>query len=97
MKKDIHPKYHNDSIITCACGAQFKAGSTSKDLKTDLCSQCHPFFTGKQKLIDSAGQVDKFMKKVKKAQDYKEKKVKEVKKEDVVKVAKKTAKKSKAA
>lgn len=91
MKKDIHPKYY-DTIITCSCGASFKTGSTMKDLKTEICSSCHPFFTGQQKLIDSAGQVDKFMKKVKKAQEFKAKTVKEVKKEETEEVVKKTAK-----
>lgn len=60
MKKDIHPKYFKDVKIVCACGNTIVAGSTCEDLKTELCSACHPFFTGKQKLIDTAGRVDKF-------------------------------------
>ncbi len=64
MKKGIHPVYHRQITIKCACGAQFVAGSTVEELKTEVCSQCHPFYTGKQKLIDSAGNVDKFKKRL---------------------------------
>lgn len=60
MKKDIHPKYHENINIKCACGATFKAGSTMPELNVEICSNCHPFYTGKQKLIDTAGMVDKF-------------------------------------
>lgn len=60
MKKDIHPTYHKDATITCSCGHTHKIGGTTKEMKTDLCSQCHPFYTGKQKLVDTAGRVDKF-------------------------------------
>ncbi len=63
MKADIHPKYH-EVTVTCACGASFKTGTT-KDcevLKVDICSNCHPFFTGKQKLVDTGGRIDKFKK-----------------------------------
>lgn len=78
MKKEIHPKYQ-DITFTCACGAKFVAGSTlQKEFKTEICSQCHPFFTGKQKLIDSSGRVDKFLAKMKKAQKIAETKVKKV-------------------
>ncbi len=65
MKKDIHPAYYEDTIIKCACGNELKAGSTKKDIHVEICSQCHPFFTGKQKLVDSAGRVDRFLKKYK--------------------------------
>lgn len=68
MKKNIHPVYHQEIKISCACDAVFVAGSTAKELKVDICSQCHPFYTGKQKLIDSAGRVDKFLAKRKKAE-----------------------------
>ncbi|MFA6917428.1 MAG: 50S ribosomal protein L31 [Candidatus Gracilibacteria bacterium] len=87
MKKEIHPKYQ-DITFTCACGAKFAAGSTIKeDYKTEICSNCHPFFTGKQKLIDTSGRVDKFMAKMKKANDIKEtKKAKKTKKSRTVKV-----------
>ena len=59
MKKDIHPKYFH-TVIKCACGAKHETRSTEKEIQTDICSECHPFYTGKQKLIDSAGRVDKF-------------------------------------
>lgn len=68
MKKNIHPIYHREIKISCACGALFISGSTATELKVDICSQCHPFYTGKQKLIDSAGRVDKFLAKRKKAE-----------------------------
>ncbi len=62
MKKEGHPEYHN-TTATCACGASFEVGSTKKDIKVEICSQCHPFYTGKQKLVDSAGRIDRFKKK----------------------------------
>ncbi|MFH1145525.1 MAG: 50S ribosomal protein L31 [bacterium] len=62
MKKDIHPAYQQ-ATATCACGNSFVTGSTSQSLTVEICSNCHPFFTGKQKLLDSAGRVDKFTKK----------------------------------
>lgn len=62
MKKDIHPRY-NLATVHCACGNEFKTRSTVGDLRIDICSNCHPFFTGRQKLIDTAGRVDKFMRK----------------------------------
>ncbi|MBA4347679.1 MAG: 50S ribosomal protein L31 [Clostridiales bacterium] len=61
MKKDIHPKY-GESLVRCACGETFKAGSTKEELTVEICSKCHPFFTGKQKLVDSGGRVDRFKK-----------------------------------
>ena len=57
MKKDIHPKY-GESVVRCACGETFKTGSTKEELSVEICSKCHPFFTGKQKLVDSGGRVD---------------------------------------
>jgi large subunit ribosomal protein L31 len=62
MKKDIHPAYHDAKII-CACGATYQVGSTVETMHVEICSHCHPFFTGKQKLIDTAGSVEKFQKK----------------------------------
>ena len=62
MKKDIHPNY-TKTTATCACGAIFDISSTREDIKVEICSQCHPFFTGKQKLVDSAGRIDRFKKK----------------------------------
>jgi large subunit ribosomal protein L31 len=62
MKKGIHPKYEMTKI-TCACGNVIETRSTSKDLEVEICSSCHPFFTGKQKLVDTAGRVERFKKK----------------------------------
>jgi large subunit ribosomal protein L31 len=62
MKEKIHPKFHI-TTVTCACGNSFETGSTAKDLKVELCSKCHPFFTGIQKFVDTAGRVEKFRKK----------------------------------
>ncbi|MDA3840502.1 MAG: 50S ribosomal protein L31 [Patescibacteria group bacterium] len=64
MKKDIHPSYNTEAKIICACGNILETGSTVDEIKTELCSKCHPFYTGKQKLVDSAGRVDKFKAKV---------------------------------
>lgn len=73
MKKDIHPKYYENIEITCSCGAKYIAGSTKENLKTELCSACHPFFTGQSRLIDTAGRVDKFMAKRKATEEIKKK------------------------
>jgi len=62
MKKEIHPEYHM-ALVHCACGHEFETGSTLKEIKVEICSQCHPFFTGKHKLIDTAGRVERFKKK----------------------------------
>lgn len=62
MQKDIHPKYEK-ATVTCACGNTFETRSTKKEIRVEICSNCHGFFTGKQKLIDSAGRVEKFHKK----------------------------------
>ena len=59
MKPEIHPKYQQVDVH-CACGASWKTGSTKNELRVDICSKCHPFFTGKQKLVDSAGRIDRF-------------------------------------
>jgi large subunit ribosomal protein L31 len=68
MKNDIHPEYF-ESAIKCACGNTLEAGSTKKDIKVEICSKCHPFFTGKQKLIDTGGRIDRFRKKYAKFQN----------------------------
>ena len=64
MKKDIHPKYNASTKISCACGNEFTTGSTVADIKVELCHQCHPFYTGKQKLVDAARRVEKFQEKL---------------------------------
>ncbi len=61
MKEAIHPKYEK-CIVKCACGETFETRSTKSELKVEICSKCHPFFTGKQKLVDTGGRVDKFKK-----------------------------------
>jgi large subunit ribosomal protein L31 len=61
MKENIHPKYHR-ATVRCVCGETFETGSTSPELKVEICSKCHPFYTGKQKLVDSGGRVDRFKK-----------------------------------
>jgi len=65
MKEKIHPEY-KEAIITCACGEVIHTRSTKQNLRVEICSKCHPFFTGKQKFVDSAGRVEKFLKKYKK-------------------------------
>lgn len=62
MKKDIHPNYKT-TTVSCACGNVIEIGSTKENIKIEICSKCHPFFTGKQKLVDTAGRVDRFRKK----------------------------------
>ena len=62
MKKDIHPKYDMKAKASCACGAVFVVGSTMEDIKMEICSQCHPFYTGNEKIMDTAGRVDRFNK-----------------------------------
>lgn len=60
MKKDIHPQYYPKAKVHCACGATFAVGSTKPEIQIEICSRCHPFYTGKEKLIDTAGRVEKF-------------------------------------
>lgn len=60
MKKNIHPQYHKNTTVTCACGNKFTTGSTQESLRVELCSACHPFYTGKQKLVDTENLVKKF-------------------------------------
>lgn len=79
MKAGIHPAYNELNVI-CACGHTFKTRSTHKgDIRVEICSSCHPFFTGKQKLIDTEGRVDRFTKKYQKARELNEKKESEKK------------------
>lgn len=59
-KKEIHPQYFEKTKVTCACGNTFVVGSTMKEINVDICAKCHPFFTGEEKLIDTAGRVEKF-------------------------------------
>ena len=61
MKQGIHPEYH-ECTVKCACGETFATGAVNKEMKVEICSKCHPFFTGKQKLVDTGGRVDRFNK-----------------------------------
>ena len=67
MKEGIHPKYEK-TVIRCACGNEIETRSTKENLRVDICSKCHPFFTGKQKLVDTGGRVDRFNKRFEKSQ-----------------------------
>ncbi len=60
MKEKIHPQFYTDAKVVCACGNSFTTGSTKKVLKVEMCSKCHPFFTGEQKMLDTAGRVERF-------------------------------------
>jgi large subunit ribosomal protein L31 len=60
MKKDIHPQYYPNAEVKCACGNTFKVGSTKPEIRVEICDKCHPFYTGEEKLIDTAGRVEKF-------------------------------------
>jgi large subunit ribosomal protein L31 len=64
MKKDTHPEYYQKAKATCACGATFTMGSTKESIKVEVCSACHPFYTGKKKILDTMGRVEKFNKKL---------------------------------
>lgn len=74
MKKDIHPKYYSNAKVQCACGAKFEVGSTKDFIETEVCHNCHPFYTGKEKVIDTAGRVEKFRQKMAKKQVIPQKK-----------------------
>ena len=62
MKEKIHPKYYTDAQVVCSCGNTWTTGSTKKQLRVELCSKCHPFFTGERKMMDTAGRVERFRK-----------------------------------
>ncbi|HDL74915.1 MAG TPA: 50S ribosomal protein L31 [bacterium] len=81
MKKDIHPKYYPEARAVCACGNTFSIGSTKELIEIEVCSKCHPFYTGKDKIMDTLGQVQKFKKRMEKKQKGKKKeKIKKKKK-----------------
>lgn len=87
MKKGIHPQYNEDMKITCSCGAVLETGSTQEKLDVEICSQCHPFYTGKKKVLDTTGRVDRFKKLAERAASAK----KTTKKVRVKKTEKETA------
>jgi len=66
MRKGIHPKYYPEAKVICACGNSFTVGASKETIRTDICSACHPFFTGEQRLVDTAGQVERFMRRLEK-------------------------------
>lgn len=70
MKADIHPTYYPEAKVVCACGNTWTTGSTVEMIRVDVCSQCHPFFTGEQRIVDTEGQVDRFYRKLQARQDY---------------------------
>jgi len=69
MKKGIHPKYYPEAKVACSCGNTFAVGSTKETIRTDVCSACHPFFTGEQRLVDTAGQVERFIRRLEKSEE----------------------------
>ncbi len=69
MKPKIHPKYYSTARIICACGNAWTTGATVAEIKVDVCSACHPFYTGEQRMVDTAGQVDRFMKRLERTAD----------------------------
>jgi large subunit ribosomal protein L31 len=70
MRQDLHPKFYPEAKVICACGNTWTTGSTVPEIHTDVCSNCHPFFTGEQRIVDTEGQVDRFYKKLQARQDY---------------------------
>ncbi len=72
MKEGIHPTYNKDAVVKCACGATYTIGSTESNFSVEICAACHPFYTGKQKLLDAAGRVDKFRARIAAAQKSKD-------------------------
>jgi large subunit ribosomal protein L31 len=69
MRKGIHPEYYPDAKVICSCGNTFTVGSTEKVIRTDVCSACHPFFTGEQRLVDTGGQVERFIRRLEKSEE----------------------------
>lgn len=69
MKANIHPTYYPNSKVICSCGATWTTGSTAPEIRTDICSTCHPFYTGEQRIVDTAGQVERFMKRLEQRQN----------------------------
>lgn len=70
MKQDIHPKYYPNATAVCSCGNTWTTGSTMEVIRTDICSACHPFFTGEQRIVDTAGQVDRYQKRLERHKEY---------------------------
>lgn len=68
MRPEIHPTYYPQARVTCSCGTTWLTGSTVEEIRTDVCNTCHPFYTGEQRIVDSAGQVERFMRRVEQAE-----------------------------
>ena len=86
MQKKIHPTYYSNCKVHCACGASFEVGSTKETIETEVCFKCHPFYTGKEKIIDTAGRVEKFTKRLAKKIEVTGKKKSKVKKQSKSKI-----------
>lgn len=69
MKRDIHPQWFPEAQVVCSCGATFTVGATKEVIRTDVCSSCHPFFTGEQRIVDSEGQVERFMRRLERREE----------------------------
>ena len=95
MKKNIYPKYHSDAKITCSCGNVIETGSALPEMKVEICSACHPFYTGKKKMLDATGRVDRFKKMTEKAQELKKNSKVKAERKSAKKVAEKPTKKEK--
>jgi len=94
MKKNIHPKYYENAKVKCSCGAEFEVGSTTPEIKVEICSNCHPLYTGNKKLVDTAGRVDRFEARLKKSEALKKQAgERKKKKEDKTKNEEKSEKK----
>ncbi|MEK7062166.1 MAG: 50S ribosomal protein L31 [Patescibacteria group bacterium] len=78
MKKDIHPQYHQKAKVECVCGAHFTVGSTKPEIKVEICGNCHPFYTGKEKLIDTMGRIERFKARSAKKKEIIPKKLKKI-------------------
>lgn len=70
MKPEIHPTYYQEATVVCSCGNTWTTGSTQENIRTDICYKCHPFYTGEQRIVDTEGQVDRFMKKLQAREEY---------------------------
>jgi len=73
MKQNIHPQYYPEAVVRCACGNTWTTGSTVPEIRTDVCSACHPFFTGEQRIVDSEGRVDRFYRRLEQVRAMQEK------------------------
>lgn len=97
MQKELHPQYFPNATITCSCGNVIQVGSTIEHGKTELCAACHPFYTGTQKLVDTAGRVDKFRARMAKGEEEKKKKAAQKEAQKTAKAQKEEEKESKKA